>query len=77
MLAFAHDRDREHWEVSVADRSKREGSRELQSLACLINYERTYDRFMEVQCSMRIDKRKRGLLSHAYEDSVLECAWPW
>ena len=60
LLAFAHDRDRENWEVLVADRSKRKGSRELQSLACLINYERTYNRFKEVQCSTRIDKRKKG-----------------
>lgn len=42
-MAFAHEREAENRAAWAVDNSKKKGSKELQSLACSINYDNSKD----------------------------------
>lgn len=55
---------------------KRKGSRELQGVACSINYERNNSsRGTKSQKLSRTIRRSKGSVKVIYEDLILECAW--
>lgn len=60
LVAFVHSRDIENRDTSVEGMSKKKGSRELQNLACSINFEGSHSRCKEIPASSRNAKRNKG-----------------
>lgn len=73
MIAFVHNRELENRVVCNSDKPKKKDKRELQSLACSINYERRSKIQEDVTRFTNVVKRPKGLTSIGNEVLFVEC----
>lgn len=60
LVEYAKSREKENREAFATEKSKRKGSRELQSLVCSINYDRTAGGHVADPGSSKVEKRIKG-----------------
>lgn len=71
-MEFVECKDRQNREDCEEVKSKRKGVRELHSLACSINYDKSREFHKEKQACGREEREFRGSFSLANEDSLLK-----